>query len=59
MTRTSAAALRPGDRVQPPKNQVTFEVAAIEFQQGRVQVTDTTGEVHTYHRSDPIELARR
>ena len=54
----TAADLRVGDSVEAQGDHPGYEVASVDAQQGRVQVADTNGEVHTYHRTDTVEVAR-
>ncbi len=32
--------------------------SSVDAQQGRVPVADTTGEVHTYHQEDTVDVIR-
>jgi hypothetical protein len=52
----TAVDLRVGDRVAAQGDHLEYEVVSVDAQQGRVQVADTNGEVHTYHRSDLVEV---
>jgi hypothetical protein len=54
---TTAVDLRAGDHVAAQNDDLEYEVAGVDAQNGRVQVADTTGEVHTYHRTDTVDVA--
>jgi hypothetical protein len=54
----TAVDLRVGDRVAARGDHLEYEVVSVDAQHGRVQVADTNGEVHTYHRTDPIDVKR-
>ena len=54
----TADELRVGDRVAAQGGHPGYEVAAVDAAQGRVQIADTTGEVHIYHRADTVDAAR-
>ncbi len=53
---TAAVDLRTGDHVAAQDDDLEYEVAGIDTQNGRVQVADTMGEVHTYHRTDTVDV---
>jgi hypothetical protein len=53
---TTAIDLRAGDHVAAQNDHPGYEVAGVDTQHGRVQVADTTGEVHTYHRDDTVKV---
>jgi hypothetical protein len=55
---TTAIDLRSGDHVAAQADHPEYEVAGVDTQHGRVQVADTTGEVHTYHRDDTVNVTR-
>ncbi len=46
-----AGTLRVGDKVAARGDGAAYEVSAVDAQQGRVQVVDTTGGVHGYHET--------
>ena len=50
----TAVELQVGDRVAAQGDHPGYEVVSVDAQQGRLQVADTRGEVHTYHRSDTV-----
>ena len=50
--------LHAGDRVAGQADYLAYEVCGVEVQQGRVQVADTVGEVHCYHRDDTVVVIR-
>ena len=54
----AAVELQGGDRVSARGDHPEYEVASVEARQGRLQITDTTGEVHTYHRGDTVGVIR-
>ncbi len=43
--------LRAGDTVAAHKHATGYEVGTVAVQQGRVQIVDTTGGIHNYHRT--------
>jgi hypothetical protein len=53
---TAAIDLRAGDHVAAQNDHPGYEVAGVDTQHGRVQVADTTGEVHIYHRDDTVKV---
>jgi hypothetical protein len=50
--------LRVGDEVAARKDDAEYEVGTIEAQQGRVQVADTDGNVHSYHENETLSVIR-
>jgi hypothetical protein len=50
--------LRAGDRVAAQGDHPGYEVVSVDAQQGRLQVADTRGEIHTYHRGDTVDVQR-
>jgi hypothetical protein len=52
-----AVELQAGDKVAAQGDDPAYEVLSINAQQGRVQIADTGGEVHTYHRDDMVEVS--
>jgi hypothetical protein len=50
--------LRAGDEVAARNDDTEYEVGAIEALQGRVQVADTRGHVHTYHENEKVRVIR-
>ncbi len=54
----TAVELQVGDTVAAQGDDPGYEVVSIGAAQGRVQVADTTGEIHTYHRDDIVHVAR-
>jgi hypothetical protein len=54
----TAGDLQVGDRVMAQGDHPEYEVVSIDAHQGRVQVADPSGEVHTYHRTDTVEVTR-
>jgi hypothetical protein len=53
-----ASNLQAGDKVVAHGNHGEYEVRTVDIHQGRVQVTDTAGEIHTYHREDSLSVTR-
>jgi len=51
--------LRIGDKVAAKGDSGEFEVRAIEAHQGRLQVVDAGGGIHTYWRTSTVHLTRR
>jgi len=54
----ATASLRAGDMVAAQKDDGDYEVAMVEAQQGRVQVTDCADGIHTYHQADTVHVTR-
>ncbi len=54
----TAVELQVGDTVAAQGDHPGYEVVAIGAAQGRVQVADATGRIHTYHRDDIVQVAR-
>ena len=54
----TADELQVGDTVAARGCHPEYQVASVEAHQGRLQVCDTAGEVHTYHRGDSVVVIR-
>ncbi|MDQ6783219.1 MAG: hypothetical protein M3063_07230 [Actinomycetota bacterium] len=52
------ADLRTGDRVKAEGVNGQYDVCMIHGDQGRVQVGDTAGRMHNYHRTDTVDVTR-
>jgi quercetin dioxygenase-like cupin family protein len=50
--------LRAGDKVAAHNHETPYVVWSVQAGQGRVQVADTAGDVHTYHQTDTVTVAR-
>lgn len=50
--------IRAGDTVAAHKHATGYEVGTVAAQQGRVQIADTTGAIHNYHRTDMLHVTR-
>jgi hypothetical protein len=44
--------------VAAQKDDLDYEVAMVEVQQGRVQVADIAGGIHTYHQTGTVHVTR-
>lgn len=52
------ADLRTGDRVTAEGVNGQYDVCTIHGDQGCVQVGDTAGTMHSYHRTDTVNVTR-
>ncbi len=55
----STIDLRTGDEVAAWKDDADYEVSVVEAHQGRVQVADTHGGVHSYHQNEKVRVRVR
>jgi pyruvate kinase len=53
-----AGELAPGDRVLARDGGVDYQVEHVRASQGRVQVTDTNGDIHSYSSNQTLQVDR-
>ncbi|MDQ6838122.1 MAG: hypothetical protein M3137_07300 [Actinomycetota bacterium] len=54
----AAADLQTGDRVTAEGVNGQYDVGTTHGDQGRIQVADTAGRMHSYHRTDTVNVTR-